>query len=136
MHISSDNLNRKKAKLPKLSRYRSDVTRLIKRYRKKGVKEFGARNEANHDSQATWKSPKRAADEFKIVRRACKGCTIVALDVLDQKGAVAERLADARTEGRLGVAASIEGRLRDLGGTMAVESAPGAGTELEMRVPR
>ncbi len=86
MHISSDNLNRKKAKLPKLSRYRSDVTRLIKRYRKKGVKEWGSRNEANHDSQATWKSPKRAADEFKIVRRACKGCTIVALDVLDQRG--------------------------------------------------
>ncbi|HEX7188914.1 MAG TPA: DUF5931 domain-containing protein [Actinomycetes bacterium] len=54
----------------------------------------------------------------------------------DGRGMVAERLADARTEGRLGVAASIEGRLRDLGGTMAVESAPGAGTELEMRVPR
>jgi hypothetical protein len=86
MHISSDNLNRKKARLPKLSRYRSDVTRLVKRYRKKGVKEWGARNEANHDSQGTWKSPKRAADEFKIVRRACKGCTIVALDVLDQAG--------------------------------------------------
>jgi hypothetical protein len=87
MHISSDNLTRKKAKLPKLSRYRSDVTRLIKRYRKKGVKEWGARNEANHDSQATHKSPKRAADEFKIVRRACSGCTIVALDILDQTGA-------------------------------------------------
>lgn len=86
LHISSDDLTRKKAKLPKLSRYRSDVTRLVKRYRKKGVREFGARNEANHDSQATWRSPKRAADEFKIVRRACKGCTIVALDVLDQKG--------------------------------------------------
>ena len=30
---------------------------------------------------------------------------------------------------------SIEGRVRDLGGTMAVESAPGAGTEIELRVP-
>jgi hypothetical protein len=86
MHISSDNLNRKKARLPKLSRYKSDVTRLIKRYRAKGVKEWGARNEANHDSQATYKSPKRAADEFKTVRRACKGCTVIALDVLDQAG--------------------------------------------------
>ena len=86
MHISSDNLVRKKAKLPKLSRYKSDVTRLIKRYRAQGVKEWGSRNEANHDSQATWKSPKRAADEFKIVRRACSRCTIVALDVLDQRG--------------------------------------------------
>ena len=40
-----------------------------------------------------------------------------------------------RAEGRLGVASSIEGRVRDLGGTMAVESAPGAGTEVELRVP-
>jgi hypothetical protein len=86
MHISSDDLRRRKAKLPKLSTYRRDVTKLIRRYRKKGVKEWGARNEANHDSQATYKSPKRAAQEFKIVRRACKGCTIVALDVLDQAG--------------------------------------------------
>ena len=46
------------------------------------------------------------------------------------------RLAEARDQGRLGVAASIEGRVRDLGGTMAVESAPGAGTEIELRVPR
>ena len=40
-----------------------------------------------------------------------------------------------RAEGRLGVASSIEGRVRDLGGTMTVESAPGAGTEIELRVP-
>lgn len=45
------------------------------------------------------------------------------------------RLAEARAEGRLGVASSIEGRVRDLGGTMTVESAPGAGTEVELRVP-
>ena len=32
-----------------------------------------------------------------------------------------------RADGRLGVAQSIEGRVRDLGGTAAVESAPGAG---------
>ncbi|HWT92218.1 MAG TPA: hypothetical protein VN238_04430 [Solirubrobacteraceae bacterium] len=87
MHISSDNLTRKKAKLPKLATYKSRVTKLVKHFRAKGVKEWGARNEANHDSQATYKSPKRAADEFKIVRGACKGCTVVALDVLDQSGA-------------------------------------------------
>jgi hypothetical protein len=86
MHISSDNLTRKKAKLPSTSRYKRDVTRLVKEFRKRGVKEWGARNEANHDSQATWRSPSRAAFEFKTVRRACKGCTVVALDVLDQRG--------------------------------------------------
>ncbi len=53
----------------------------------------------------------------------------------DGRGFGPARLAEARAEGRLGVAASIEGRVRDLGGTMAVESAPGAGTEVELRVP-
>jgi hypothetical protein len=86
MHISSDDLRRKKAKLPSKTRYRRDVTRLVKYFRKLGVKEWGARNEANHDSQPTYRSPSRAAYEFKTVRRACKGCSIVALDVLDQKG--------------------------------------------------
>jgi hypothetical protein len=86
MHISSDDLRRKKAKLPSKSRYRSDVRRLIRYFRKLGVREWGARNEANHDSQPTWRSPSRAAWEFKTVRRACRGCTVVALDVLDQRG--------------------------------------------------
>jgi signal transduction histidine kinase len=53
----------------------------------------------------------------------------------DGLGFAPARLAEARAEGRLGVASSIEGRVRDLGGTMAVESAPGAGTEIELRVP-
>ena len=53
----------------------------------------------------------------------------------DGRGFSLARLAEARAEGRLGVASSIEGRVRDLGGTMAVESAPGAGTEIELRVP-
>jgi hypothetical protein len=87
LHISSDNLVRRKARLPKKKRYRRDVTRLVKYFKRRGVREFGARNEANHDSQATWKSPSRAAYEFKVVRRACgKKCTVVALDVLDQAG--------------------------------------------------
>ena len=45
-----------------------------------------SRNEANHDSQATWKSPRRAAWEFKIVKGACKRCLVVGLHVLDQRG--------------------------------------------------
>jgi signal transduction histidine kinase len=53
----------------------------------------------------------------------------------DGRGFEPARLAEARAQGRLGVASSIEGRVRELGGTMAVESAPGAGTEVELRVP-
>jgi signal transduction histidine kinase len=54
----------------------------------------------------------------------------------DGVGLLPERLAEAAAEGRLGMAYSIQGRVRDLGGSVRVESAPGQGTELELRVPR
>ena len=41
----------------------------------------------------------------------------------------------AAADGRLGVAQSICGRVRDLGGTVEVHSVPGQGTEVELRVP-
>lgn len=53
----------------------------------------------------------------------------------DGRGFDRERLEQARAQGRLGVAASIQGRLRDLGGTATVESVPGGGTEVELRIP-
>ncbi|MFG2677887.1 MacS family sensor histidine kinase [Streptomyces sp. NPDC048392] len=46
------------------------------------------------------------------------------------------RLAEAEGEGRLGVALSIRGRLRDLGGTAELISVPGQGTEVELRAPK
>ncbi|NUR48461.1 MAG: sensor histidine kinase [Hamadaea sp.] len=54
----------------------------------------------------------------------------------DGAGIVPGRLAEAAAAGRLGVAQSIEGRVRDLGGTTVITSAPGEGTEVEMRIPR
>nr|WP_256116996.1 DUF5931 domain-containing protein [Streptomyces sp. MnatMP-M27] len=54
----------------------------------------------------------------------------------DGPGIPEGRLADAEAEGRLGVALSIRGRLRDLGGTAAWISAPGQGTEVELTVPK
>jgi signal transduction histidine kinase len=45
------------------------------------------------------------------------------------------RLADAAADGRLGVAQSIRGRVRDLGGTVSITSTPGQGTEVEVTVP-
>jgi signal transduction histidine kinase len=44
------------------------------------------------------------------------------------------RLAVAEAEGRIGVSRSITGRLRDLGGAAVVTSAPGQGTEIELRL--
>ncbi len=86
MHLSSNNLTRKQAKLPSVKTYRTKVRALIRRFKPLGVKTWGAMNEANHDSQPTWKNPKRAAQFFLALRKLCKGCTIVALDVLDQRG--------------------------------------------------
>jgi signal transduction histidine kinase len=54
----------------------------------------------------------------------------------DGAGMSPDRLAAAAADGRVGVSGSIAGRLRDLGGSAVVTSAPGAGTEVEMRLPR
>lgn len=54
----------------------------------------------------------------------------------DGPGIPAGRLAAAEAEGRMGVALSIRGRLRELGGTAELVSVPGQGTEVEMRVPK
>lgn len=54
----------------------------------------------------------------------------------DGPGIPEGRLAQAQGEGRLGVALSIRGRLRDLGGSAELVSVPGQGTEVELRVPK
>jgi signal transduction histidine kinase len=54
----------------------------------------------------------------------------------DGPGIPAGRLAEAAAQGRLGVAQSIRGRVADLGGTVRITSAPGEGTEVELRIPR
>ncbi len=54
----------------------------------------------------------------------------------DGAGFALERLAEATRAGRLGVAQTIVGRLREAGGEASVTSAPGQGTEVELRVRR
>jgi signal transduction histidine kinase len=53
----------------------------------------------------------------------------------DGPGIAPGRLAAAAAAGRLGVAQSIQGRVRDLGGSATITTTPGEGTEVEMRVP-
>ncbi|MFF7526565.1 MacS family sensor histidine kinase [Streptomyces pseudovenezuelae] len=61
----------------------------------------------------------------------------VIVTVRDDGPGIAEgRLAQAEGEGRLGVAQSIRGRLRDLGGSAELISPPGQGTEVELKVPK
>ncbi len=60
----------------------------------------------------------------------------VVVSVRDEgPGIAADRLAIAETEGRLGVVASIRGRLADLDGTAELSTGPW-GTEWELAVPR
>lgn len=60
----------------------------------------------------------------------------VVLSVRDEGPGIPEgRLEAAAEQGRLGVAESIRGRVRDLGGTARLDTGPG-GTEWEVTVPR
>jgi signal transduction histidine kinase len=99
---------------------------------------------------------KAAADELASamraaldnVRRHCGEQTRAWVLVEDEPGMItvtirdegpgmpAGRLAEAAAAGRLGVSHSIHGRLRDLGGSAIISSAPGEGTEVELRLPR
>jgi hypothetical protein len=86
MHISTADIKVGTPKLPSVANYRKRVGALIKRYKPQGVTDWGAWNEANHKTQPTSKSPRSAALFFGQMRKLCTGCTIVALDVLDQTG--------------------------------------------------
>jgi len=74
----------KACRLPSAKRYRLAFNAFRRRY--PDVKVYSPWNEANHRSQPTEKRPDRAADYYNVVRNSCRGCTIVAADVLDQGG--------------------------------------------------
>jgi hypothetical protein len=69
-------------KLPTVRQY----TKAFRAFRKRWpqVKVVNPWNEANHRSQPTFKNPKRAAQFYNVVRRYCRGCKIVAADVIDE----------------------------------------------------
>ena len=67
--------------LPSVKEFTKDFKAFKKRYPQ--IKEYSPWNEANHSSQPTVHNPKRTAEYFLAVKKNCRGCTIVALDVLD-----------------------------------------------------
>jgi hypothetical protein len=50
------------------------------------VRDLGTWNEANHAAQPTARHPGRAAQLYNALRARCRGCRVVAADVLDQAG--------------------------------------------------
>lgn len=71
-------------KLPSTRTFRRIFRDFRKRY--PWVREYSPWNEVNHNSQPTHRKPRVAARFYNIVRSSCRGCTIVAADVLDQPG--------------------------------------------------
>jgi hypothetical protein len=73
---------KKPCKLPSVREY----TKAFKAFRKRWpfVKVVSPWNEANHRSQPTFKNPKRAAQFYNVVRSNCRGCKIIAADVIDE----------------------------------------------------
>jgi hypothetical protein len=73
---------RRPCKLPTVREF----TRAFRAFRKRWpfVKVISPWNEANHRSQPTFKNPKRAAQYYNVVRKHCRGCKIVAADVIDE----------------------------------------------------
>jgi hypothetical protein len=73
----------KACKAPSVKTY----TKAVKNFRKQFpfVKTFAPWNEVNHLSQPTYKKPKLAASYYKAMKSACKKCTVLAADFLDQR---------------------------------------------------
>lgn len=90
LHVSTSDLRRNRGPLVSERRYRIDAGRLVAYFHGLGVRDFGAWNEVNHSSEETWNHVGSAVAYFKAmygaVRRRCRSCSIVGLDVLDQRG--------------------------------------------------
>jgi hypothetical protein len=90
LHISTTDLREKRGPVVSTTRYRRDVGRIVAYFRKLGVRDFGAWNEVNHKTQETWNRVGNAVSYFKsmysAVKRRCRTCAVVGLDMLDQAG--------------------------------------------------
>lgn len=71
----------REGRLPSPAAFRREFLRFRARYPL--VTSYLTWNEANHSSQPTWRRPERAARYFDIVAGSCRGCKVVAADVLD-----------------------------------------------------
>ncbi len=90
LHISTTDLRDKRGPIVSAARYRRDVSRMVGYFRRLGVRDFGSWNEVNHKTQETWNRVDNAVSYYKsmysAVKRRCRTCNVVGLDVLDQAG--------------------------------------------------
>jgi len=70
--------------LPSVAEFAREVRAFRARF--PWVRDLGTWNEANHAAQPTGRHPGHAARLYNALRARCRGCRIVAADVLDQAG--------------------------------------------------
>lgn len=70
-------------KLPSVREFQTALRNLRRLHPE--VRDFSPWNEANHHTQPTWSNPRRAAQFYNTARKICRGCRIIAADVLDIK---------------------------------------------------
>jgi signal transduction histidine kinase len=134
--------------LPERAGERADLMALLRPYTSPCVTVSGPAEPVLLSSPAAREIAAAVAAALDNVDRHCADGTKVYILVEDSPaeivvtvrddgpGIADDRLAQAEAQGRLGVAQSIRGRIRDLGGTVEIISAPGQGTEVEMTVTR
>lgn len=66
---------------PSVAAYRRAFTAFRRAYPQ--VREYATWNEANNQAQPTWRRPGLVARYYNVMRARCRGCRIVAADVLD-----------------------------------------------------
>jgi hypothetical protein len=80
--FNNNRYSKKKAcRAPSQKAYKAAVKAFRKEFRY--AKTFAPWNEVNHVSQPTYRKPKLAAKYYKSLKSVCKGCTVMAADVLD-----------------------------------------------------
>jgi hypothetical protein len=67
--------------LPSPKQFQAQFRAFRKRY--PFVRDFSAWNEANHPGQPTYRKPHILARYYKAMKRSCKGCRVLAADLLD-----------------------------------------------------
>jgi hypothetical protein len=84
--LTIDRDPRSYTRMPSNQAYRRVVRRLRARY--PWVRAMAAWNEANHQKQPTYRKPWRAAQYYNIMRSECRGCRVIAADVLGARNMV------------------------------------------------
>ena len=97
----ADIVEREYGRGPSLRRYGALIRGFRKAYPE--VRVFTPWNEANHHFQPTANRPKLAWQYHRILRRNCRGCTVLAADVADGKNLERWLRAFMRHHGRRGI---------------------------------